>query len=165
MDTYSQQPLFAVYAISGASTVSLYIGATTRLDKRLDEHLSALAHDRHYNQSLQSDWNTFGATHFAFITLQFLKSAEQVRDAEKMWIEYFHKENRPLYNRPLGGYNAKDYVFLSPAGERVEAHGLRELCEANHLTISNLARVARGEDKQHKGWTLFPINSGAFCDR
>lgn len=48
---------------------------------------------------------------------------------------------------------AKNYIFTSPEGQLVEVYNLASFCRSRGLHPSHMARVSRGSNKQHKGWT------------
>ena len=52
-----------------------------------------------------------------------------------------HKPKWP--SEPLRG-RAKNYVFVSPAGDVMKVRGLRGICQACDLNPSHLSKVARG---------------------
>lgn len=47
----------------------------------------------------------------------------------------------------------KEYVFMSPSGERVTVFGLNAFCKMNNLSQPKMSEVWLGTRKQHKGWT------------
>ncbi len=62
----------------------------------------------------------------------------------------------PNYGKPRyegSGRKPKCYKFMSPAGEIVDAIGLKELSLEYDLTISNLSKLANGKIKEYKGWS------------
>ena len=61
--------LSAIYAIICLANQFRYIGATTRIDKRQNEHMSALANGSHYNKNLQADYDQHSANLFVFVIL------------------------------------------------------------------------------------------------
>lgn len=46
----------------------------------------------------------------------------------------------------------KDYVCISPDGDRYEVKNLKAFCEAHSLTDANMVKVANGERNHHKQW-------------
>lgn len=53
--------------------------------------------------------------------------------------------------RPSGKYD-----FKSPDGEVFYVINLRRFCEEHGLSDSHMRSVARGERRQHRGWTAYP---------
>ena len=63
-----------------------------------------------------------------------------------------HKEKVRAAN--LGNTNrAKKYNLKSPEGEVIEIFNMAKFCRENNLSKSHMYSVARGDRKQHKGWT------------
>lgn len=81
-----------VYAIKCLVNDRWYIGASSRLDKRLQRHRNLLRTNSHFNRSLQEDFSLYGFNSFEFVILEYTNNL-QVR--EEYWIE---KEKEHLYN-------------------------------------------------------------------
>jgi hypothetical protein len=50
---------------------------------------------------------------------------------------------------------AKDYVLLSPEGERISVHNLRQFCISRGLSISNMYSVVVGLRTHSNNWSLY----------
>ena len=48
--------------------------------------------------------------------------------------------------------SAKEYVFLSPEGERVNIYNLSKFCRNNNLNRASMGMVNAGKHDHHKGW-------------
>ena len=47
----------------------------------------------------------------------------------------------------------KQYIFISPTGEKVSVFGLTEFCEKNNLNKGAMSEVWNGKRNVYKGWT------------
>jgi len=158
-----------------------YVGATTRPEQREQEHFVALVNQRHYNEQLQKVADEHGVNELTFLPIQIC-DASQLFEIEKTLINKLKSQGIPIFNsaknvgKNPGGYNLseetrqkqsnakkgqnhpdnrKDYAFVSPTGDIVRVHGLKELCEENNLSMGEMSRVGSEKKSQHKGWTLF----------
>lgn len=52
----------------------------------------------------------------------------------------------------MGRY-VKTIIATSPDGTEYTVVGIRQFCKEHNLDATNLCRVARGQQKHHKGWT------------
>ena len=47
---------------------------------------------------------------------------------------------------------ARNYVIISPSGERICFYNMAKFCRDNELTRPNLNKVLNGDRRHHKGW-------------
>lgn len=87
-----------VYAVSGLMHSAgdehrcLYIGSAQNFKKRIFyNHLNALKHGYHCNDSLQRAWDKYSPTGFAFLALEHC-SVDQRVEREQNWIDYYASE-------------------------------------------------------------------------
>lgn len=64
------------------------------------------------------------------------------------------KRSSLLCNQRASVVNSKSYKFISPSGEIKEVKGLNKFCKDNNLSPSCMCNVAKGLEKQHKGWKV-----------
>jgi predicted RNA-binding protein with RPS1 domain len=50
---------------------------------------------------------------------------------------------------------SKTWNFIDPNGNKLTIKNLTKFCQENYLGISSMTRVAKGEQKSHKGWVKF----------
>ena len=160
-----------VYMILNAATNARYVGLTkTSFSSRWTNHRFSLRRGKHECPALQRDWNTFGPTAFSFIVLEALDE-EADGTAERRWVERFHDQGVPLYNkifndgyeRPAGLQAAaavargeqlsKDWVLRAPSGEILHIHNMEAFARERELRSSSLRDVAKGNRRVHKGYT------------
>ncbi|MHA3772647.1 GIY-YIG nuclease family protein [Verrucomicrobiota bacterium sgz303538] len=93
-----QTSLTAIYAIICLIDQFRYIGGTTRIDKRPDEHWRALANGVHFNKDLQRAYNQHGANSFVFVILEWLADPIELASREKEFLVKAMSAGR-AYNR------------------------------------------------------------------
>ena len=101
-----------VYAIRHNVTNRVYIGSTCHVDKRFNEHISALRSHRHPVEDMQADFDRYGED-FSLTVLDHI-ATEADRDKEYDWM----KKNQS-YIRGIG-YNYNDRKWLSVDKEAEE---------------------------------------------
>lgn len=89
-----------VYTITNKYTGTVYVGISSDIPKRWQQHRRELTRDRHKNKQLQRDWNKWGE--WAFIwDLQFYTpttSREALERIEQLKIKKILKEGHYVYN-------------------------------------------------------------------
>lgn len=100
--------LSAIYAIVCLIDQYRYIGATTRLDKRQNEHLAALANGSHHNRNLQAAYNQHGANLFVFVILEKVEDLSKLAEREKDAVARA-KRAGIAYNIKVSGGNPGGY--------------------------------------------------------
>ena len=91
-----------IYKIINKITNQVYVGQTTNLQRRLENHLSALRNNSHVNPKLQSSWNKYGEENFEITSQIYELTREELNKKE---IEEIKKENsyENGFNLTLGG--------------------------------------------------------------
>ena len=107
-----------VYAIRHNVTNRVYIGSSCHVDKRFNEHISALRSHRHPVEDMQADFDQYGED-FSLTVLDHI-ATEADRDKEYDWM----KKNQS-YIRGIG-YNYNDRKWLSVDKEAEEPIVKRE---------------------------------------
>ena len=46
----------------------------------------------------------------------------------------------------------KSLIVIAPDGTEQTIHGIKQFCREHHLNASHLLQVAKGKERQHKGW-------------
>lgn len=77
----------AVYAIRCAPNGRVYIGSTINLRRRIAAALNSLHKGRAWNNSLQQDWERFGAGAFSFYMLERVTDQREARNVERHWMD------------------------------------------------------------------------------
>lgn len=107
-----------VYAIRHNVTNRVYIGSSYHVDKRFNEHISALRAHRHIVEDMQADFDKYGED----FSLTVLDHIATVADKNK---EYDWMKKNQSYIRGVG-YNYNDRKWLSVEIEDDEAIEERE---------------------------------------
>lgn len=97
-------PVFCggIYVITNTVMDRHYIGATCNsVERRWASHWSILQKQTHYARQLQADWIELGEVAFTLRTLESPATFEELRGAEKRWIDRYLAEGRYLYNTVL----------------------------------------------------------------
>ena len=85
-----------IYKIYCKATNKYYIGQSVNIDKRLKTHLNELKNNKHINQRLQEDFNTYGEDFFIF---------EKIKEVEEEFLNIFEKYYMEYYDCIKNGYN------------------------------------------------------------
>ena len=114
-----------VYAIRHNVTNRVYIGSSYHVDKRFNEHLTALRSHRHSVEDMQADFDEYGDD----FTLTILDHIATIADKNK---EYEWMQKNQSYIRGVGyNYNDRKWVGVDKDDEKLfesdeETEGLTE---------------------------------------
>lgn len=90
--------MIGIYEILNLTTNKRYIGQSRILNKRYNEHLDLLRHNKHFNNYLQHAFNKYGENDFEFEILEYC-SEKELTLRENYWIDFYggYKSSN-LYN-------------------------------------------------------------------
>ena len=91
-----------IYKITNMNNGHTYVGQSQDIYNRKREHFIALAHHKHHNVKMQTEWDECGGKGFRWDPVEFCEP-ERLNEREKFWIEELHCE----YNGPWVPYNNK----------------------------------------------------------
>ena len=96
-----------IYAIVNSADGRLYVGQSTDMSRRVQDHTWALKTGRHFNKRLQAAYTAVGGEWFEFKVLE-ATSVEMLDLRERAWIAYFGgPDGGKLYNFESGGHELK----------------------------------------------------------
>lgn len=81
-----------IYEILNVVTQHRYIGYTSNLRKRRNQHFFSLEHGLHQNRYLQSSWNKYGKYNFKYNIIQFC-SRDKLAYYEDYWVKILKTED------------------------------------------------------------------------
>lgn len=129
-----------VYYILNTITDRIYIGSSSRVVTRLQDHYSALKWHRHSCHALQHDYDTYGdaSVDFGLITDITYRIPELEHshhyDAERWWIKFYQADD------PRYGYNRnRSASHMGGAGRRADPNAPRR----GRLTDQDVADIRR----------------------
>lgn len=144
-----------IYKITNLKNNKCYIGQSTDIKTRWNNHKFELKSNTHCNPYLQNAFNKYGEDAFEFRILE--KTLEENLDhAEEYWINYFDSTNPEKgYNLKYGGNASKqrediqEQINLVRELRRLEAHYFKMRHINNNGGFSRLYELAR-ENKTQK---------------
>ncbi len=167
-----------IYSITNITNGKRYVGSTTNLYRRRQQHLSYLKNNKHVNKYLQNAWNKYGEDSFTFEILLDCE-LEDVRLFEQRAIDLLkpeynicpnagssigrvfteqHKEKLSLAKKNKPNKHGLRYIGLSvksPLGKSFTIKDcLKCFCERHRLDHSDFSKMLRGLKAHSKGWTL-----------
>lgn len=83
-----------IYLLYNRINGKRYIGSSINLPSRKRTHLYELRHNKHKNQDLQLEFNSYGEDAFDFVLLFPVKNKEDLLDIEQQWLDWC----KPEYN-------------------------------------------------------------------
>ncbi len=86
-----------IYRITCTITSKFYIGSTTNLRKRKNEHFGKLRRNIHENPYLQKAWNRYGESAFIFEVLELVLTMSLIA-REQYWLNKFKPFKRKGFN-------------------------------------------------------------------
>jgi len=90
-----------IYKIMNINNGDSYIGSSTQLNRRLNQHKRSLLNNKHINKHLQSAWNKYGEDNFKFEVIEELEHLSNLSKTTQ--FEYIF--NREQYY--IDNYNSK----------------------------------------------------------
>lgn len=97
-----------VYAVVNTLNQNRYIGSSTHLTRRKNQHFRELRKGIHANVHLQDAYRMDGGDVFEFEILEVLDSRERLMDREQFWMEFYSSSDRSK------GYNICPKAELKP---------------------------------------------------
>lgn len=95
--------MIGIYAIKNIINGKLYIGLSSKIEKRFLYHKKCLIKNKHLNKHLQSSFNKIGIDNFEFYIIEEC-SIEELNDKEKYYIDLYKTyDNNYGYNKTYGG--------------------------------------------------------------
>lgn len=77
-----------VYSIENTKNGMVYVGQSANTKTRWREHVRTLNANKHFNQRLQADWNTYGESAFAFTILEKC-TYDKLANRERHYIKQY----------------------------------------------------------------------------
>lgn len=122
-----------VYVIINALNHKRYVGSSAiSINSRWATHKYRLRKGTHGNPHLQTSWNKYGESAFAFIAVENT-TPENALEAEKKWYDYFKEQGFDLYNLKPGGQNSQLGLKMSEKTKQI-------------LAKSNVGRIKSQEE-------------------
>lgn len=87
-----------IYLIVNTINCKVYVGSSSKINRRFSNHKSALNRNAHKNEYLQSAWLKYGELNFKFVIIE-LCSIDELLLIEQKWIDRFKSSDR------VYGYN------------------------------------------------------------
>jgi len=149
-----------IYKITCLKNKKIYIGSSNDCIQRYSKHIWALKNNKHHNKYLQSAFLKYGEENFEF---EIIESVEEnsLLEREQFYLDFYKPYDRTI------GYNicdkaengkskcfddSKDYIIVSPNGQKFIINNLARFCRNNNISESGLRSVALHRLYQSRGW-------------
>lgn len=180
----------AIYGLLNPATGELrYVGRSVQPATRLKQHIGSVRWEK-YQRIHLTRWIAQLLDQGLTPEMIILEEGpgEFWREAEAFWIAYFKSLGCDMVNAAPGGVGMgeaspelrrarseaarvtngrrsydelrRDWVAISPEGERFEFTGLPDFCRKRGLDTTCMNRVAHGTRRQHKGWKCWRKDTG-----
>jgi len=132
-----------IYKIINNINKKVYIGQSSNIEKRWQEHISTSQHETYYNHTrslLYPAIKKYGINNFSFEIIEECKLFE-LDEKEIYWINYYQSNNKEKgYNILSGGkqgrqFNPKDFYHLWDEGKTIKE--IHEITNASYTTIEH----------------------------
>lgn len=98
MDYKHIKPIPGIYQIQNSKNKRLYVGSAKNIRKRIQEHVSFLTKNKHWNKFLQNDWQKVGPEYFVVKILEIVNELEFLQSAEQKWLDKCFDNQKRCYN-------------------------------------------------------------------
>lgn len=130
------EKIIGIYSIENVINKKCYVGSSTHILLRFDQHKTLLRHQKHNNLYLQNAWNKYGESNFRFEILEKCSDA-LLLIAEQSWVDI------------LGDYNiTKEVIRNTPSAE-----SKRKMSETRTAKIAS-GEIAKNNTKKIKKYDL-----------
>ena len=156
---------YEVYKLTSPDTTMVYYGSTENgLNYRMQDHVSSLKHNRHFNRRLQSLYNG-GITNWSIVFIQTAVDKVAAHDVERELIIADPKAMNVIYQP--GRAKAKQIVtdFHIEQIFALKQQGMKQydICNVVGLSACSVSYIARNEGWLHTGGLrLQKISKGKF---
>jgi group I intron endonuclease len=129
-----------IYGIYCTESNKIYIGQTSKIDKRCEGHKRNLKNNYHINEHLQNSWNKYGAKSFQFFTIEHCEKEENWKK-EKYYIDLIPKEF--LFNISPPALNGQEtQKYIDEGWRRKVSEGLKGK-EKSHIHKEHMSTAIR----------------------
>jgi group I intron endonuclease len=120
-----------IYALICTENGKVYVGCTSKLAKRMREHLSLLRRGLHSEPDLQSDFTAYGESKFRIFPLKEVgDDVSQKRKAELEWMDCYANLGI-LYNRNRASFSPTKEAIAKGQPIATATEGRKRSPEAN----------------------------------
>lgn len=98
--------VMCIYKITNKANGKVYIGSTTNLKKRINDHIHKLNNNTHHNPMLQNSWNASHEDNFYVEIVELVEDESFLPFAEMYHIEKYRRKSGVYnFNNPLEEYS------------------------------------------------------------
>lgn len=127
-----------IYYILNIGANKIYVGSSSDVNKRKNEHFTTLRNNKHPNSYLQQAYNKYGEDKFIFGILQII-DVELLIEKEQHWMDYFQSHN------PKYGYNIVPFADRHALSEETKAKMSAAKKGVAPHPMTNEGKVKNGE--------------------
>jgi group I intron endonuclease len=93
------EKIVGIYTITNLKNNKFYLGSSSDIYKRWQEHINDLNSNRHINSLLQNAWNKYGKENFKFEIIKIIMDNTQLLSEEQIFLDKLTPYNKSV------GYN------------------------------------------------------------
>ncbi len=126
-----------VYAIRHRASGKVYVGSSTNVRARLNQHRHHLRHGTHLNARLQAAWAADGEQAFEFTVLESTDTSADLLALEQKWLDQLQAAD------PEHGYNIDPHAG-DPLGRRMTPEQRQQMAERSQGNRYGVGHHYRG---------------------
>lgn len=113
-----------VYQIRCLINNKIYIGSTSKLNKRFNKHKRNLINNRHHSIALQNAFNKYGIDKFEFSILEECDDLDKLQELEQFYLDYYQSYDRDK------GYNILKDAYRGARGFKHSEETKRKISQS-----------------------------------
>jgi len=129
----------AVYAIRNIKNGKMYVGSSSNVKSRWNNHYNTLKKSKHHSVKLQRAWGKYGEDSFVFEVLEYVEKDELI-EAEQQYMDFYEAYTEC-------GYNVSAVAGAPQLGRKhtEESRARMRAAQKNRPPISEETRKKRSE--------------------